>query len=187
MQRRLHLSVDGVLDHGVRHAINSYQHHNALAETAHPNVQTLRELHLALADQLQNQVVAGTDDDQGSAARQALSAALSQQGTPYAWGGTSPGGFDCSGLTMWAFAKTGISLPRTSEAQYASGTTVAKPDVRAGDLVFFSTAGPGASHVGIALSKNMAVSATSSGGVMKHSISDGYWAQYYIGARHITA
>jgi cell wall-associated NlpC family hydrolase len=195
VQRKLRIPADGVLDHGVRHAINTYQRQSDLAETAHPNVQTLRALRLGLADEVQKDVVEDGDGDEErsdrskqsfSAGRQALTAALSQQGTPYAYGGTSPGGFDCSGLTGWAYAKIGISLPRTSSEQYGVGTSVAKSAVQAGDLVFFDTAGAGASHVGIALSKSTAVSATSSGGVMQHSIASGYWAAHYIGARHIT-
>ena len=48
-------------------------------------------------------------------------AALSQLGTPYVWAGSQPGGFDCSGLVMWAFSQVGVSLPHSSSAQYGSG------------------------------------------------------------------
>jgi cell wall-associated NlpC family hydrolase len=111
-------------------------------------------------------------------------AARHQIGTPYAWGGTGPGGFDCSGLTRWALARVGVHLPHSSFAQAQAGRAVGRGRVRPGDLVFFSTAGPGASHVGIALSRSTVVSATSTG-VRAHSISDDYWGPHYVGARRV--
>jgi cell wall-associated NlpC family hydrolase len=77
----------------------------------------------------------------------AIQAAESQIGTPYVWGGSSPGGFDCSGLVMWSFAQAGIGLPRTSGAQYAATTHIPLADIQPGDLLFY---GPGGSeHVAI--------------------------------------
>ncbi len=115
-----------------------------------------------------------------------VDAVRSQIGDGYAYGGTRPDGFDCSGLTMYAFARTGVTLPHNSHAQAQMGRAVGRGDIRPGDLVFFSTAGPGASHVGIAVGGSTVVSATSSGGVMKHSINDAYWGGHYVGARRIT-
>jgi cell wall-associated NlpC family hydrolase len=115
----------------------------------------------------------------------AVAAARSQIGAPYRSAGTGPGGFDCSGLTRWAFEQAGLSLPRTSYAQYGVGTSISKREIQAGDLVFFDTAGDGASHVGIATGSGTVISATSHG-VMEHSISDDYWGSHYIGARHLT-
>ena len=83
-------------------------------------------------------------------------------------GATGPGAFDCSGLTTYAFQRAGVALPRTSQAQYGVGKAVERDEIRAGDLVFFSTNGPGASHVGVATGRGTVVSATSSG-VMEHS------------------
>ena len=110
-----------------------------------------------------------------------MDAARAQIGDGYAYGGTAPGGFDCSGLTMYAFGKTGVALPHNSQAQAGMGRAVDRKDIRPGDLVFFSTAGPGASHVGIATGKTTVVSATSSGGVMEHSSTDAYWGGHYVG------
>jgi cell wall-associated NlpC family hydrolase len=77
----------------------------------------------------------------------AIQAAESQIGTPYVWGGSSPGGFDCSGLVMWSFGQAGIGLPRTSGAQYAATTHIPLADIQPGDLLFY---GPGGSeHVAI--------------------------------------
>jgi cell wall-associated NlpC family hydrolase len=103
-------------------------------------------------------------------------------GTPYAAGGAQPGGFDCSGLVQWAFKQAGVTLPRTSFAQFSVGTPVSRANVQAGDLVFFNANGPGASHVGIATSNSTAISATTHG-VREHAISDSYWGSHYVGAR----
>lgn len=112
----------------------------------------------------------------------AVKAARGAIGASYAMGATGPGAFDCSGLTTFAFQRAGIALPRTSQAQFGVGKAVDRDEIRAGDLVFFSTAGPGASHVGIATGRSTAVSATSHG-VMEHSTTDAYWGASYVGAR----
>jgi cell wall-associated NlpC family hydrolase len=112
-------------------------------------------------------------------------AARGRIGSAYAMGATGPGAFDCSGLTTYAFARAGVGLPRTSQAQFGVGEPVERDSIRAGDLVFFSTAGPGASHVGIATGRGTVVSATSSGGVMEHSSTDAYWGGSYVGARRV--
>jgi cell wall-associated NlpC family hydrolase len=110
--------------------------------------------------------------------------AVAQIGDGYAWGGSGPDAFDCSGLTAFAFARAGVALPHNSQGQAAVGRPVARDDIRAGDLVFFSTAGPGASHVGIATSATTAISATTHG-VMEHSTVDSYWGAHYLGARRV--
>jgi len=77
----------------------------------------------------------GTASAQGQAA---VRAAESQLGVPYVWGGESPGsGFDCSGLTQWSWAQAGVSIPRTSQAQYASVQHVPLSNLQPGDLLFY--------------------------------------------------
>jgi cell wall-associated NlpC family hydrolase len=90
--------------------------------------------------------------------------ARAQLGKPYVWGGTGPGGFDCSGLVMMAYRAAGITLPRTSQQQWAAGPQVATP--RRGDLVFFAGAdgtptAPG--HVGLVLGPHRMIEAYSAG------------------------
>ena len=115
----------------------------------------------------------------------AVTAALSKVGASYASGAAGPDAFDCSGLTMWALARTGIAAPHSSYAQYAMGRAVARSDIQRGDLVFFDSFGAGASHVGLATSATTAVSATNHG-VMTHPIfDDPYWGGHYVGARRL--
>ena len=114
----------------------------------------------------------------------AVHAARAQIGDAYAYGASGPGAFDCSGLTAYAMRRAGVSLPHSSFAQAGTGTPVARDDIRAGDLVFFSTAGAGASHVGIATGHRTVVSATNSG-VMEHATDDAYWGAHYVSARRL--
>ena len=86
---------------------------------------------------------------------------------------------------QYAFKQAGITLPRSSFAQYGVGTSVPKSGIQAGDIVFFNTNGPGASHDGIATSPTTAISATSHG-VMEHSLTDSYWGSHFVGARRVS-
>ena len=84
-------------------------------------------------------VPGGVDKQEGSNAvgRAAVEAAKSQLGTPYVWGGSAPGGFDCSGLTSWAYKQAGMDIPRTAESQ-AVGRQVSYEELQPGDLVVWS-------------------------------------------------
>jgi cell wall-associated NlpC family hydrolase len=70
-------------------------------------------------------------------AQAAVDAALSQIGKPYQWGASGPDSYDCSGLTMWAWAHAGVSLPHNSGAQYSATKHVPRPDLAPGDLLFY--------------------------------------------------
>jgi cell wall-associated NlpC family hydrolase len=100
-----------------------------------------------------------------------VSAALSQLGVPYHWAGASPSeGFDCSGLTMWAYAQVGVSLPHNAAAQHSMGTPVSRADLQPGDLVFFN----GDNHEGMYIGGGQFVHAPHTGDVVKISNLDGY-------------
>src|SRR5688500_5555338 len=77
--------------------------------------------------------------------------ALSLRGAPYRNGGRDPAGFDCSGFVNYVFGQNGVAVPRTVNEQFQAGRRVSGPQLEPGDLVFFSTVSPGASHVGIAI------------------------------------
>jgi len=95
-----------------------------------------------------------------------IGVALSFRGTPYLWGGSTPGGFDCSGLTSYAYAAAGVTLPRTSQAQQAAASPVTDP--RPGDLVFMGGSGTGtATHVGIVIGGGLMVDAPHPGSVVR--------------------
>ena len=137
-----------------------------------------------------NQDRAGDGD--ASAAATAIDAAMGYLGLPYAWGGggtNGPGpglapdkgviGFDCSGLTQYAYAQAGISIPRNSRAQYAALPKVSSDSLRAGDLVFWANdpSDPDTiRHVAIYLGNNKVVQAPQSGDVVK--VSTMWWSDY---------
>ncbi|HEX2240023.1 MAG TPA: NlpC/P60 family protein [Actinomycetota bacterium] len=93
-------------------------------------------------------------------ARVAVEAALSQLGKPYQWGAAGPDSYDCSGLTMWAWAHAGVSLPHNSGAQYAATPRVARSDWQPGDLLFF---GSPIHHVGMYIGDGQMVEAPYTG------------------------
>lgn len=113
-----------------------------------------------------------------------ISRAMSLLGKPYVFGGSTQSGFDCSGFTKYVFAGSGISLPRTSYAQFTSGTPVSIDNLRAGDLVFFSTYAKGASHVGIYIGGGRFIHAANpSSGVKISSMNESFYSSRYLGAR----
>ena len=107
--------------------------------------------------------------------------AMQYLGTPYVWGGASPGGFDCSGLVMYVYSQVGVSLPHSSYAQYGAGVPVSMSDLQPGDLVFFD----GLGHVGIYVGGGNFIHAPHTGDVVKISSLSGWYASSFVGARRI--
>jgi cell wall-associated NlpC family hydrolase len=109
-------------------------------------------------------VVAGS-----AAAQKAVDTALAQVGDPYVWAASGPNSFDCSGLTQYAYAAAGISLPHSSSAQSKMGAAVSRNALQPGDLVFFYSP---VSHVGMYIGNGQMVHASTSGEPVKISSVD---------------
>jgi cell wall-associated NlpC family hydrolase len=175
VQAKLGIAVDGVYGPQSRAAVRAFQARNGLEVDGVVGPMTLAALGLSGS---------AAPAPSGGGGGTALSVARSMIGTPYAYGGASPGAFDCSGLMVYAFRQAGVTLPRTSFSQFGVGVPVSRANIQAGDLVFFNASGPGASHVGIATSNATVISATTHG-VREHMISGSYWGAHYVGARRV--
>jgi cell wall-associated NlpC family hydrolase len=118
----------------------------------------------------------------GTRASQVIALAMQHLGTPYVWGGSSPSGFDCSGLTSYVYAQIGISLPHHAASQYGYGTPVSREDLQPADLVFFN----GLGHMGMYIGGGQFIHAPHTGDVVKiSSIYDSWYASTWVGARRI--
>lgn len=113
--------------------------------------------------------------------------ALDYRGVPYRFGGDDPQtGFDCSGFIRYVLGRHAMQLPRTAAEQFQIGRRINAKDVRAGDLVFFSTVAPGASHVGLALGAEEFVHAPATSGVVRvERFASSYWQSRFVGARRL--
>lgn len=113
--------------------------------------------------------------------------AVAQEGIPYAWGGTSRRGFDCSGFTQYVYRQSGITIPRTCEGQLAAGIIIPKESLQCGDLVLFHrTNHPTAlvTHVGMYLGDGKLIHA-GSGGITIVDLDSRYFAEHYLCARRV--
>ena len=111
-------------------------------------------------------------------AQQILLSAKEFLGVPYVWGGTTPSGFDCSGLMQYVFAKHGVTLPRVSQAQQAFARNISLSELRPGDLVFW---GQPAYHVGLYMGDGYFIHAPQPGEVIK--ITHVSWFPYQSAGR----
>jgi cell wall-associated NlpC family hydrolase len=114
------------------------------------------------------------------------STALALRGAPYRNGGVDPSGFDCSGFVQYVFEQHGVAMPRDTRRQFDVGAEVDPAALAPGDLVFFSTVAPGASHVGIVIGGDQFVHAPSSNGVVRvEHLSSEYWSRRFVGAKRV--
>ena len=111
-----------------------------------------------------------------------IAAARTLLGKPYVWGGTGPNGYDCSGLTGYAYAAAGISLPRTAAQQWLSGPHPQVKDMQPGDLLFWASDPTDMSsihHVAIYLGNGMMISTNHTGDVARIQP---VWLDEFVGA-----
>ncbi|WP_017559356.1 C40 family peptidase [Nocardiopsis baichengensis] len=127
--------------------------------------------------------VAGGGSEQGRAAAEW---ALAQVGKPYAWGGTGPNAFDCSGLTMKAWAHAGADIGRVTTQQYRNGEAVSLDELEPGDLLFYKTDAPGPppTHVTMYVGDGQMVNAPRTGkDIRVEPVASGYYSPRFMGAR----
>ena len=121
----------------------------------------------------------------------AVQAARSQIGMPYVSGGESPGegGFDCSGLTYYAWKQVDVTLPRTSSAQYAWTERITKAELKPGDLVFYSSSGSTSSitHVALYAGNGKIIQAHKPGVALSEDDLDTWWTSARVGYGRIPA
>lgn len=112
-----------------------------------------------------------------------ISTARKMVGAPYRYGGSSPSGFDCSGLVSYAYRSAGIRVPRTSSEQFRQSDRVSFQNLQPGDLLFFRLSPPKVSHVAIYDRDGRFIHAPSSGQRVSYaSLDNPYWRTHLVGA-----
>jgi cell wall-associated NlpC family hydrolase len=120
----------------------------------------------------------GPGPSRGAAVARVATAYL---GVPYVWAGSSPSGFDCSGLVTYVFARFGVSIPHNAAQQYRYGVAVPRDHLRPGDLVFFNQL----RHNGIYLGGGRFIHSTYPGGVKISNLDDAWFRTRWVGARRL--
>ncbi|QYG92072.1 C40 family peptidase [Iamia sp. SCSIO 61187] len=121
----------------------------------------------------------------------AVDHARQQIGRPYTYGGSSPGtGFDCSGLTSYAWRQAGVTtMPRTSRDQHRWAERIGRDQLQPGDLVFYSSGGPGGtvSHVALYAGDGRIIHAPSSGQTVTEASLASWWTSNLVGFGRVPA
>jgi cell wall-associated NlpC family hydrolase len=173
VQRLLQIPADHVFGRQTLHAVLAFQRHHGLLPDGRVGPNTWHAL--------------GTSHhgrpSRAALGRRALRIARGYVGVPYVWGGSTPRGFDCSGLVWYAFRRLGVAVPRVTYSQWWAGRHVSRRALRPGDLVFFADR----SHVGIWAGHGWFLQAPHTGSVVHFSSFRGWYRRHYAGAVRITA
>jgi cell wall-associated NlpC family hydrolase len=117
---------------------------------------------------------------------QAAATALKMVGKPYRYGGSSPSGFDCSGLVLYSYKQAGFSLPHSTDKQRSLSRGIKLAELRRGDLLFFNQEGKKYGHVAVYVGDGKFVHAPSSGkSVRSDRLDNPYWKKHLSEARRI--
>jgi len=126
--------------------------------------------------------IAHTNSSVANTQYEAVTFAKQMLGAPYRYGGSTPKGFDCSGLVYYSYSKAGYPIGRDSKSQIAQTITIDPRDLRPGDLVFFDIKGSN-THIGIYIGDGQFIHAPSSGKRVSYSSMDEqYWREHFVRA-----
>ena len=188
-------AVDGVFGAETKKAVNEFQRDQKIKVTGIVNNSTWRALKDAkrkpnapVVKDLQPtpSVKNGKFIMDNKSALRLIATAKKYIGTPYAFGGTTPKAFDCSGYMQYVFRENGMSIPRLADEQYSLGVAAkSKKELVPGDLVFFANSGNLIDHVGLYIGKNQFIHASSSKGVRIDALDNAYWQPRYYGGKRI--
>ena len=175
VQRMLHIHASGLYSRRTYLAVRRFQRAHHLLVDGEVGPHTLRALRLASrSGHARRRHV-----QHATLGARAVRLARHYKGTPYRWGGTSPKGFDCSGLVQYIYARLGVRLPRVTYAQWHAGRHVRRDQLRPGDLVFFDHLG----HVGIYTAHGWFIHAPHHGArVQASELSHRWFKRHYDGA-----
>ena len=207
LQKKLYLigyditELDGVYGNETERAVAAFQHDHKISVTGIVTNVTWRALRKAKEKKgrrLPEPKITASDVQTPSTlapygrgfitsaqGKQIVSTAKSFMGVPYVFGGTTPSGFDCSGLLQYVFKMNGLTIPRLADEQYNLGKSAKINQLVAGDLVFFTTYTAGVSHCGIYVGDRKFLHASSSRGVIIDSLDNEYWSTRFVGARKV--
>jgi len=177
-----HDKLDGVYGQGTKLAVLNFQLDAGLDADGIVGSATLE----ALRNFQPGNIVANRGQGDTRKMQQLVLYAEQFIGVPYTWGGRSPNGFDCSGFVSYIFSHFGVQLPRMADEQFEVGVPISINSLLPGDVLFFTTYEPGASHVGIYIGGGQFIHASSGAAVVTiTSLMKDYYRERYLGARRL--
>lgn len=202
IQKALHFfgyykeTIDGIYGPLTDQALKTFQQDHGLEITQEVNEKTINAIYSAEQDNSNVSQTEKTETETSDAKEikktpeqqtyntsRLINNAKKQIGTPYVWGGESPGGFDCSGFIQYVFKTLDVHLPRTVSDIWNMTKPVEQLSI--GDFVFYETYRSGPSHMGIYLGDGKFIHAGESNGVEVSNMNISYWKERYLGAKRV--